>query len=406
MNLDEYVVLRVPEKSTQKGPALGPGPMAMDLGRRNTRVKAFGLTSATLSRKEVTELQNDKEHQIAALMPMLLHKPENDSDIDKIEEGCSWGIGAVGAIENKWNGAGVKVAVLDTGIDATHPAFDGVALNMKDFTKAEYVEDSAPDDHVKGHGTHVAATIFGRDIKGFRLGVAQGVREAIICKVLDKKGSGTTKGISDAIRWAHQQGANIISMSLGIDFPGMREYLREKGYPREVATSMALERYRENVDLFNKIGELIGVAGGQYEATILLAAAGNESRTDVNPDHEIAATPPAAASQITAVGALGQSPVGLVAAPFSNTNVAYSAPGVDIISAKVGGGLKKMDGTSMATPHVAGVAALWAQKLIYEDNLNNQNLHGYIVANTTTKPIKKPVDRRRVGAGLVQAPNE
>ena len=75
----------------------------------------------------------------------------------------------------------------------------------------------------------------------------------------------------------------------------------------------------------------------------------------MNPNFEIAVSPPAVAEGIISVAALGQGPQGFTVAPFSNTGAMLSGPGVDIISAKPGGGLKSMSGTSMATPHVAGV---------------------------------------------------
>ena len=89
--------------------------------------------------------------------------------------------------------------------------------------------------------------------------------------------------------------------------------------------------------------------------------AGNESDRDLNPTHEVGVALPGAAQGVVSVGALRRTTGGFVVAGFSNTFPQISAPGVDIKSAKVGGGLVSLNGTSMACPHVAGVAALWWQ---------------------------------------------
>src|SRR5690606_41473924 len=91
----------------------------------------------------------------------------------------TWGVKAMGAYTSPFDGSGIVVAVLDTGIDPTHPAFAGVNLTRRNFT-------TAGDDDTHGHGTHCAGTIFGRAVNGTRIGVAPGVTEAVIGKV-DRK---------------------------------------------------------------------------------------------------------------------------------------------------------------------------------------------------------------------------
>jgi subtilisin family serine protease len=81
----------------------------------------------------------------------------------------------VGADTSPFSGDGIVVAVLDTGIDASHPAFEGVDIVQKDFTG-----EGVGDQH--GHGTHCAGTIFGRTSEGTRIGVAPGVKKALIGK--------------------------------------------------------------------------------------------------------------------------------------------------------------------------------------------------------------------------------
>ena len=335
---------------------------------------------------------------VAPVMPMRLVEPLDEGLAAPTAAGPDWGVTAVGAVNSPFTGDGVVVAVLDTGIDSTHPAFAGVHLVTKSFTGSA----DASDDH--GHGTHCAGTIFGRDVDGVRIGVARGVKKALIGKVLGPGGGGSDQ-IVKAIQWAVGEGANVISMSLGMDFPGFQKQLMNNaGMPQEVATSRALEGYRMNVLLFERLAAMVLALSDFMQTTLLIAAAGNESRTNVNPDFKIAVAPPAVSEGMISVAALGQSPGGLTPASFSNTGALVSGPGVAITSAKRGGGLVSMSGTSMATPAVAGVAALWAQKLKALGPLNTKVLTARLVASGTLAPLKPGFDPGDVGSGLVQAP--
>jgi subtilisin family serine protease len=91
---------------------------------------------------------------------------------------------------------------------------------------------------LEGHGTHCAGTIFGRDVSSTRIGVARGVKTALIGKVLGSQG-GSSESIVTAIQWAVDNGAHVISMSLGMDFPGFQKQLQQSGLPPELATSLA-----------------------------------------------------------------------------------------------------------------------------------------------------------------------
>ena len=110
-------------------------------------------------------------------------------------------------------------------------------------------------------------------------------------------------------------------MSLGIDFPGYQRSLVDGGYPREVATSLALEGYRSNIRMFDRLSNLISPRDSFTPGSILVAAAGNDSRRQQDERYRIMVSPPAAAEQFVSVAAVaqtGDSGGPYAIAPFSN----------------------------------------------------------------------------------------
>jgi thermitase len=179
-------------------------------------------------------------------------------------------------------------------------------------------EGACEDDD--GHGTHVAGTIAA--VAGNRTGIA-GVAFSsplIVCKALGADGSGETSDVAACIAWAHARGAKVISLSLG-----------------GPATNTLRAAVKAAWD------------GGGRSGSVVVAAAGNDGNSTPNY--------PAAYPEAISVAAVDDSGTH---AWFSNTNddVEVAAPGVDVLSAKLGGGYVRESGTSMATPHVAGAAAL------------------------------------------------
>jgi hypothetical protein len=302
-----------------------------------------------LSRSDAQDLARDPAVlAYAPEMPIKLLPPSPAA----AEPTSSWGIDAVAADRSPYTGEGVVVAVLDTGIDATHPAFSGVELIQRSFVGTEEGDPS-------GHGTHCAGTLFGRDVAGTRIGVARGIRKALIGKVLDRNGDGQASAIYSALYWAFESGANVISMSLGFDYTALVAGLVAQGCPAERATSIALEAYRSNIVMFDA---LMGVFRASIPITggaIVVAAAGDESRRYMEPRYEVGVSMPAAAQDVISVGSVERSAGGLRASGFSNASPLVSAPGSGIVSARSGGGLATKSGTSMAAPHAAGIAALW-----------------------------------------------
>ena len=115
------------------------------------------------------------------------------------------------------------------------------------------------------------------------------MNRALIGKVLGDDGRGSSDMIFNAIAWAVESGADVISMSLGFDFPGLVQRLVNQGTPVDLATSMALEAYRGNLRVFDALMRMIQARAAFGSEAVVVAAAGNESRREVNPDFEIAA---------------------------------------------------------------------------------------------------------------------
>lgn len=228
--------------------------------------------------------------------------------------GVPWGVARVNA-PAAWSsgqGAGVKVAVIDTGIDCTHP-------DLKcDFGSGTNIVDpgSTPMDDNE-HGTHVAGTIAGRGAGG-PIGVAPKAT-LIPVKVLDADGSGTLSDIVKGINWAADHRVDVINMSLG-----------------GATGSAALER---------------AVKKALAAGVTIVAAAGNSGPAPDTVGY------PAGYPGVIAVAA-SDSNDGLARFSSRGDAVAFIAPGVDILSTVPGGGTATLSGTSMAAPHVAGLAAL------------------------------------------------
>src|SRR5215210_1391402 len=314
-------------------------------------------------------VQNLLEKLAAADLPLLAAEVA-PAAFD--ESQFTWGLQVTKAATSQLSGRGIKVAVLDTGLDLGHPDFAGRNIVSQSFVAGQPVQDG------NGHGTHCIGTACGPRVPFRAPGNPPSYGCASNCdifagKVLSNQGSGFTAQIIAGIQWAIANGCQVISMSLG----------------RTIGVD---ERD------FNPAYEQVAQVGLQ-RGTLIVAAAGNDSGRPgtIHPVSE-----PANSPSILAVGALDES---LLPAPFSNGGlfrphgaVNIAGPGVNVYSSFPRPLLnRRLSGTSMATPHVAGIAALWAEtnSMFRGTALGKQLLH-------SARRLHLP--KRDVGAGLVQAP--
>lgn len=332
---------------------------------------------------------------VAPAMPTSLVKPTSR---DLSASSDSWGISAVEAERSGYSGEEVVVAVLDTGIDVGHPAFHGQKIDQENFT-------ASPLDDVVGHGTHCAGTIVGRQVQDHRIGIAPGVKLLLSGKILGDSGEGDTSMLFAGLQWAIDNRANIINLSMGFDFPGVVDDLVQSGWPLTLATSTALQSYSQNLRLLDAFMAMIRARRSSCEDALVVAAVGNESRRGDQPGYRVGPLLPAAGIDVVGVSALERGSAGFRIASFSNSGAEISAPGVDIISAAPGSGLVSLSGTSMAAPHVAGLAALWWEKMRSAGLRVSADLtRAKLLSSARTDALETGFDPIDVGVGLACAP--
>ncbi|MFJ8694224.1 S8 family peptidase [Streptomyces roseolilacinus] len=230
------------------------------------------------------------------------------------------------------SGSGVTAYIIDTGIDTAHADFGGRARNVFDAFGGN-------GQDCNGHGTHVAGTV-----GGTTYGVAKGVQLRGV-RVLDCQGSGSFSGIIAGFDWVRQNAVKpaVANASLGGGYSSALN---------NAATSLA------------------------NSGVHLAVAAGNENQDACN-------VSPASASGTITVAASDSSDRKASFSNYGNCTDLY-APGVSISSARAGGGSTAMSGTSMASPHVAGVAALY--KSAYGD-ASSATVNNWLISNSTANVI-------------------
>ncbi len=337
---------------------------------------AMGLESSAVGvefgPRSKLDLQGPECDPYADPMPVELIEPwfPDDGSIsgtvhDEPPPGTAPSVSVISADRCEFSGRGVTVAILDTGIYLNHKAFQAfkkVESFNSDESPQVQIRNFTDEDEIDtvGHGTHCAGILCGRPVRGRRIGVADGVDRLLVGKVLGKGGNSVR--VIKALQWAMDQGAQIISLSLTYRFWDTRDRLiRQLGNER-AGTSQALNLYRSNVETFQKYIEFVGALTREARnMPLIIAAVGNSSD---RPNYAVDRLSPSAAHGIIGVGASDAEG----AARFSNQNPDLVAPGVNVWSA----GLDQPDslscksGTSMACPHIAGLAALYWEQVTQE----------------------------------------
>jgi subtilisin len=286
----------------------------------------LGVAYGTVTRETAAALRKeDAVGTVKGAPPLGLIRPQR-AERATLGTGATWGIEAL-KVPALWDrgltGEGVVVGHLDTGVDGTHPALRDAVGRFAEFDFLGREVDPAPAPHdTADHGTHTAATIAGRAVRGRRIGVAPGATLACAAVI---EGGDIVARVLGGMDWAIGAGIRVLNMSLGFrgflnDFLPLTRRIRERG-------------------------------------VLPVFAVGNEGAgTSRSPGNY---------PEALSVGAVDESG----AVPLFSSSQRFQrprqpivpdlvAPGVDVISARPGGGYQSMDGTSMATPHVAGLAAL------------------------------------------------
>lgn len=306
-----------PLLSYQVAPVQYLDNLGMVLGSVSTKgLNALRKHSLVRDVRPIPELNLVRPRKIAEARP----SPEITWGLDRLNIPYLW--------EQGLEGEGVKVGHLDTGADGTHPMLKEAFAGFAEFNyigKAVYPEPQPHDTDI--HGTHTAGTIVGRPVNGNRMGVAP---KAQLASAIVIEGGRVTFRILAGLNWVLRQGVRVLSMSLGIpgkadDFLHIAEILREKGVLLIVA--------------IGNEGPGTSRYPGNY-ATVLSVGAMDEKDQVANFSSSDQMSPPPRPFRIVPdlVG-----------------------PGVGVVSCAPGNRYMSMDGTSMATPHLAGLAALLFQ---------------------------------------------
>jgi subtilisin family serine protease len=287
----------------------------------------LGVLFGTVNQEGLAALRANKRVEEVTGAPPISPIPPKQIRAAKLTHKVTWGIELM-EIPKLWkeglSGKGVLVGHLDTGVDNRHPALKGGAVAF--FTVFDEfgveVTPAAKAHDTDNHGTHTAGTIAGRPVRGKAIGLAPGARLASAVVI---EGGDVVARVLGGIDWAVERGVRVLSMSLGVP-----------GYSEDLLPIIRILRARGVLPVLAVGNEGAGTSRspGNYTQTLSVGAV-DEHRTVAD----------FSSSQRFRRKGLGLVP-DLV------------APGVNVISARPKSGYQAMDGTSMATPHVAGLAAL------------------------------------------------
>ncbi len=326
----------------------------------------LGVALGTVTREGLAALQADNQVADVVGTPQIGLIRPTEIRASALRSTRTWGLLALGA-PDLWahglRGNGVVVGHLDTGVDGTHPGLRTAIGHFAefDFFGRQVVPDRQPHD-TGDHGTHTAGTIAGRPINGRSFGVAPG---ATLASAVVIEGGQVVARIVAGMDWAIGQGVRVLSMSLGLrgfvdDFLVLTQILRSRG-------------------------------------VLPVFAVGNEGPgTSRSPGNYPEALSVGAIDRSRDVAFFSSSQ--RFARPNDPVVPDLLGPGVGVISARPGRGFQSMNGTSMATPHVAGLAALLLEA---RPNATTDELENALLGSCTLEPGQSP---DRAGRGLPNGP--
>jgi len=326
----------------------------------------LGVALGTVTREGLAALQADDQVADVVGTPQIGLIRPTQVRASALRSTRTWGLQALD-VPNLWmeglTGNGVMVGHLDTGVDGTHPGLRTAIGHFAefDFLGRQVVPDPQPHDTAE-HGTHTAGTIAGRPVNGRNFGVAPG---ATLASAIVIEGGQVVARIVAGMDWVIGQGARVLSMSLGLrgfvdDFLVLTQILRSRG-------------------------------------VLPVFAVGNEGPgTSRSPGNYAEALSVGAMDQSRQVALFSSSQ--RFARPNDPVVPDLLAPGVGVISARPGTGFQSMDGSSMATPHVAGLAALLLEA---KPAATVEELENAVLGSCTLEPGQSP---DRAGRGLPNGP--
>ncbi|MFM8222560.1 MAG: S8 family peptidase, partial [Planctomycetaceae bacterium] len=276
-------------------------------------------------------------------------------------QGPTWGIQKLG-IPELWSrgfrGAGVRIGHLDTGVDGSHPAFRKQAIAAFaefDLWGNEVARPQVIDSQY--HGTHTAGTLVGRPVNGFEFGIAP---EASLYSARVIEGGRIIARVLGGLNWCLGQGVQIVNLSLGL-----------RGYTPAFLTLIQALRNRGVLPVVAVGNEGPGTSRspGNYDNVLSVGASDATNRVWVSSSSHKLARP---------------------TDPFVPDLV---GPGRDVVSCLPGGGFQSLSGSSMATPHIAGLAALLWQAVPQATHLDIERA----ILDSCTRPAAMPQDRANRG---------
>jgi len=267
---------------------------------------------------------------VASSLALSLVRPVSVASASIARNTTTWGIDKL-EIPKLWaaglRGDGIRVGHLDTGVDGTHPALRNAIGGFMFVDMDGFAVPGRPATDTEDHGTHTAGTICGRPVGGRAIGVAPAAK--LFSATVIERGNVVAR-ILTGLDWAASQGIKVLSMSLGL-----------RGFRDD---------FRELMSTIRGLGILPVIAVGNEGP--------GTSRSPGNYDIVMSVGACDSAVQVPDFSSSE-----MFARPLDPIVPDIVAPGVDVISAKPGGGFQSMDGSSMATPHIAGLAALLWQAM-------------------------------------------